>query len=132
MAGFRNSGNTPLALLFLRVSAGGMMFFSHGLGKFSSFSERLHKFADPFGLGPEVSFLFTLLAEGICSILVAIGLYTRLATIPLMITMAVAAFIIHAGDPWNKQEFPLLFFIAFTTILIAGPGKYSLDHSMGR
>lgn len=85
------------------------------------------KFADPFGLGPEVSLVMAIFAEVVCAGLVMIGFKTRWATIPLMITMLVAAFYAHWDDPFAKKEMPLLYFAVYLGILIAGGGKFSLS-----
>ena len=71
-------------------------------------------------------------AEFFCSIALMVGFITRGAVIPLIITMFVAAFVIHGDDPFNKKELALLFLTAYSVILITGPGKYSLDRLMGR
>ena len=119
-----------LGLLLVRLLAGGMML-THGLPKISRlFGEGPVKFADPFGLGPEVSLGLAIFAEVACSILVIIGFKTRWATIPLMITMLVAAFYAHAADPFGKKELSLLFFTLFLSILISGGGNYSVDGVM--
>jgi putative oxidoreductase len=120
-----------LGLLIVRLLSGGMML-THGLPKFDRlFGEGPVKFADPFGLGPEISLLLVLFAEVACSILVMIGFKTRLATIPLMITMLVAAFYVHGADPFGEKELPLLFFTVFGSILISGAGSYSVDQAIG-
>ena len=118
-------------LLVVRLLSGGMML-THGLPKFDRlFGEGPVKFADPFGLGPEISLVLVLFAEVACSILVMIGFKTRLATIPLMITMLVAAFYIHGADPFGEKELPLLFFTVFGAILISGGGSFSVDQAIG-
>ncbi len=61
------------------------------------------------------------------SILILIGFGTRLAAIPLIITMAVAAFLIHSADPFGKQEMAILYLVVYVVLLIAGSGRYSLD-----
>ena len=119
-----------LGLLLVRLLSGGMML-THGLPKIDRLmGEGPVKFADPFGLGPEISLVLVLFAEVACSILVMIGLKTRLATLPLMFTMLVAAFYIHGADPFGEKELPLLFFTVFGTILISGAGRYSVDWVM--
>ena len=116
-----------LGLLLVRLLSGGMML-THGLPKFDRlFGEGPVKFADPFGLGPEISLVLVIFAEVACSIFVMIGFKTRLATIPLMTTMLVAAFYAHADDPFGDKELPLLFFTVFLSILISGPGRYSVN-----
>jgi putative oxidoreductase len=88
-------------------------------------------FADPIGVGEEASLILTVFAEFVCGILLAIGLFTRAALVPLMVTMVVAVFIIHADDPFSKQEFGLLYLIPYVTLFLTGPGKLSLDKKLG-
>ena len=116
-----------LGLLSLRLSAGGIMAYSHGWGKLQSLMAGDMGFADPIGVGEEVSLVLTVFAEFFCGILVALGLFTRAALIPLIITMLVAVFIIHADDPFGKQEFGLLYLIPYVTLFLIGPGKLSVD-----
>lgn len=120
-----------LGLLAVRLLAGGMML-THGIPKIDRLvGDGPVKFADPFGLGPEISLVLVLFAEVACSILVMIGLKTRLATIPLMFTMLVAAFYIHGADPFGEKELTLLFFTVFGSILISGAGSFSVDQWIG-
>lgn len=119
-----------LGLLLVRLLSGGMML-THGIPKIDRLlGEGPVKFADPFGLGPEISLVLVLFAEVACSILVMIGFKTRLATLPLMFTMLVAAFLIHGADPFGEKELPLLFLTVFGSILISGAGSYSVDRVM--
>ena len=87
---------------------------------------------DPYGLGVTTSFVLVVFAEFVCSVLVILGLATRLATIPIIITMATAVIIAHANDPFGVKEKPLLFLVCFVFILIIGAGKYSVDNSLRR
>jgi putative oxidoreductase len=120
-----------LSLLFLRVFFGLLMCFAHGWPKLMSFAEYSTQFPDPIGFGSTVALSLTIFAEVVCALAVAFGLLTRLATIPLMITMLVAAFVIHAQDPFQKQEFALVFFGAYFAIFLAGSGQYSLQSMLG-
>lgn len=121
---------TSIGLLILRVIIGIFMMVGHGWGKLSNFAERADKFSDPLGVGSAASLTLTTFAEVFCSIALVLGLATRLATIPLIINMAVAAFVIHADDPWGRKEFALLYFVPFLTLFFTGPGRFSLDHKI--
>lgn len=118
---------TSIGLLVLRASFGLMMLFSHGLGKLTGFAENSDKFPDPLGVGNSLSMGLAIFAEFGCSILIILGLATRFAAIPLIVTMAVAVLVIHADDPWNKKEFALLYLAPFLTLVFTGAGRYSLD-----
>jgi putative oxidoreductase len=123
----QNNPLNSLSLLVVRVLSGGMML-THGIPKIGRLlGEGPVKFADPFGLGPEISLTMAIFAEVLCASLIMIGFKTRLATVPLMITMLVAAFYAHWDDPFGKKELPLLYFSVFLGILISGAGKYSID-----
>ena len=60
------------------------------------------------------------------------GLGTRLATIPLIITMLVAVFIVYGAAGFDKKEMGLLFLLVYVFLLVCGPGKYSIDHLISR
>lgn len=116
-----------VGLLLMRVALGAFMAFGHGWGKLASFSEKSATFPDPLGMGNPVSMALAIFAELFCSLAIVLGLATRLAAIPLIITMLVAAFVIHGDDPWRKKELALLYLIPFLTLVFTGPGRISLD-----
>lgn len=116
-----------LGLLAVRLLSGGMML-THGLPKFDRlFGEGPVKFADPFGLGPEISLGLVIFAEVGCTLLVMLGYKTRWATIPLLFTMLMAAFYAHGSDPFSDKEPALLFFTLFLGILVSGSGRLSVE-----
>lgn len=121
-----------VALLIARLGAGALMLF-HGIPKLMQlFAEGEIQFADPIGLGEEVSFMLAVFAEFFCSLLIFFGVATRLAVIPPMITMLVVVFIVHAEDGFNYQELGLHYLLIYLVLLIAGSGKYSLDNWLFR
>jgi len=122
--------HTSLAMLVLRVSLGVTMFFAHGLGKLHSFPNP--NFPDPFGIGPLPSLALAIFAEVFCSILLVLGLWTRLTLLPLMTTMAVAFFIIHGDDPFRSKELALIYLIGYVALFLGGPGQYSVDARIKR
>lgn len=115
-------------LLLLRL-AGGIFMLTHGIGKFSKlFGDDPIQFADPIGVGATASLALAVFSEVLCAILLIFGVGTRLAALPLLITMLVAAFIVHATDGFGRQELPLLYATLYLAIAIAGAGKFSIDH----
>jgi putative oxidoreductase len=66
-------------------------------------------------------------AEFFCALLVVLGLATRLAAIPLVFTMAIAAFVVNGSAPWGEKELPLLYLIPFLMLVFTGAGAYSFD-----
>ncbi|HEX6223646.1 MAG TPA: DoxX family protein [Chryseolinea sp.] len=119
-----------ICLLLVRVTVGGIMLV-HGIPKLNKLTAGGEiKFADPFGFGPQISLGLAVFAEVVCSIFIILGLGTRLAAIPLIITMAVAAFYAHANDPFATKEKPILLLIIFVMLMVFGSGRYSIDRLM--
>lgn len=119
--------NHDAGLLILRVFVGVTMLASHGWGKMMKLITGDTGFADVFGIGETASLILAVFAEVLCSLFIALGLFTRATLIPLIITMLVAVFVIHGDDPFGKKEFGLLYLIPYITLLLTGPGKYSID-----
>jgi len=104
------------------------MIYGHGWGKLLRlFSGEEIRFMDFLGMGPTVSLALAVFAEFFCALLVVFGAYTRLAALPLIFTMAVAAFVRHADDPFSSKEKALMYMFAYIAIAIAGAGWYSVD-----
>ena len=121
-----------ILVLILRISLAAFML-THGLPKLTKLLEGGEiQFGNPIGLGPSLSLILVVFAEFFCSILIGIGLGTRLAAIPLMITMLVAAFISHGADPFRRKEVALLYLLFYLTLFIIGSRKYSIDYLLTR
>lgn len=119
---------TNISLLLLRVTFGGLMLINHGWGKMLKlFGEGPVKFGDPIGVGVEASLGLAVFAEVGCAFLLVIGLFTRWASVPLLITMLVAAFIVHGYDPFGDKEAALLFAVPYAVLMLMGAGRYSVD-----
>lgn len=121
-----------IMLLVVRVAVGAMMFFVHGLPKLMDFQQKAHAFPDPFGLGGKVSLGMVVFAEVFCSLALILGLMTRLVSIPLAVTMGVAAFHIHAYDPFAKKELAIMYLLFYLLFIFNGGGRYALDDKIGR
>ncbi|RYY99004.1 MAG: DoxX family protein [Chitinophagaceae bacterium] len=121
-----------LATLLLRLGAGSLMMVNHGLDKLMHFSEKAHKFADPFHIGSTTSLALVVFAEFFCAAFLILGLFTRLACIPLIIAMGVALFLAHKGELFGQGESAAIFLTCFLALLMLGPGKASLDRFIGK
>lgn len=115
-----------LGLLILRVLVG-ITMLTHGLAKLTSFSELSATFPDPIGLGSTLSLILIIGAEVGCSLFVIVGAFTRLATIPLVFSMLVVIFVVHANDPFQMRELPFLYLGIYILLFFTGAGKISLD-----
>lgn len=120
------------ALLVLRLGAGSLMLVTHGFTKLTHFAQFAPKFSDPFHIGSTTSLAMVVFAEFFCAAFVILGLFTRLACIPLIIAMSVALFYASKSDFFGKGELSGLFLLVFFALLFTGPGKISLDRLIGK
>jgi putative oxidoreductase len=126
---FSNSfskGAFNLGAFILRVGLGALMIPNHGWAKLSGFAEKKDHFISFMGLSAEWSLRLATFAEFFCAILLILGLFTRLAAIPLIIVMLTALGVAHHWDILG-HELPFALLTGFIAILLLGPGKYSLD-----
>lgn len=121
-----------IGLLVLRLSVGLTMAFGHGLGKVPVSDRFVSGVAEMGFPMPTVFAWSAALSELVGGIFIALGLLTRPSALMLLVTMAVAVFVGHAGDPFGKRELGLLYGAASITIAVAGPGRFSLDALIGR
>ena len=121
-----------VAVLIIRVTVGLMLLLNHGIDKLKTFGQKQATFFDPFHIGSTTSLMLVLFAEVFCVVFVILGLFTRIMVIPIVISFLVAVFLAHKGQPITKAEPAILFLAAFTSILLMGSGKYSVDGAMGK
>lgn len=129
----------PFALPFLRITIG-LIFFLHGFEKFQGFLDagNLDGFAGYVASkGFEPGYLWgwlTLLSEMVGGLLLAFGLFTRLAAAFLTGMMVIIiiwfkgheAFLGHNGG----FEYELVYAVLVFTFLIRGGGKLALDNNL--
>ena len=118
------------SLLLLRVVLG-ILMIPHGFSKLTKFTTVVKEFPDPIHLGATVSLSLVIFAEFFCAVLLVAGLMTRLVVIPLIITMGVAVFMIHNSDFFGEAEQATLYLAGYLVLLVAGPGKVSMDRMLG-
>jgi len=119
------------AILLLRLTTGFLMM-SHGYDKLIHFATKHNSFMNFLGIGSTLSLSLAIFAEFFCSLFIIMGLFTRFAVIPLIITMCVALFKVHNGNVFGKGELDALFLAGYIVILFVGPGKVSVDTMMGK
>jgi putative oxidoreductase len=122
---------TDWSSLILRLTFG-LLMLSHGIPKLMKLLNGTMEFADPIGIGVPASLALTVFAEVVCSVLIVIGLWTRLALIPLIITMVVATFIVHINDDLGTKELALLYLLSYCALFLLGSGRFSIDAILKR
>lgn len=136
--GLLTSKTSPVSvsagLLVLRFFAGLSLFLKHGLEKLTGYSTMVQHFPNPLHIGAHASLAFALLSDGICSLLVFLGFATRLAAAIILINLLTAFFFVHHAALISNGHVELVWVYigAFAAILLAGPGRFSIDGRFGR
>ena len=126
-----SSAGKSIILLVARLIFG-FLFLNHGIAKWNAFVGFAETFPDPIGIGSTLSLWLVLFAEIFCSIGFMLGALFRLSLIPMIFTMCVALFVIHAGDPLDVKELSLMYLAIFALLFITGPGRFSIDGILKR
>ena len=132
-----NSINLDFGILLIRLIIGLLMAF-YGYEKLIHFQEMAvsdfwAKNVSFLGLKGSFPLSLTIFAEFFCSLLLILGLFTRLSLLPLLFCMAyifIVIFpfsIINKGDNGMEMNTAFLYFIIYAGLFYTGPGKYSLD-----
>jgi len=130
LGGAKGSGAIVLVRLLV-----GAVFLSEGIQKFLFPALGVGRFAKIGIPAPHFTAPFVGVVEIVCGALVVVGLLTRLAAIPLLITIGVAIvttkipMLVHQGF-WSmaheaRTDFCMLLGLLF--LLIEGAGSFSLD-----
>ncbi len=122
------SASTSAGLLVLRL-AGLSLFLKHGLEKLTGYSRMVQHFPDPIHVGAHAGLAFALLSDGICSVLVLIGLATRPASAVILTNLLVAFLFVHHAAFFSDGHVELvaIYIIVFATLVFTGPGRFSVD-----
>ena len=126
-----SAGAFNTAMLLLRLGMG-ILMMNHGYKKLLNFSTLQHKFTSFLGMGSTITLALVIFAEFFCALFIILGLFTRLAAIPLIIVMCVALFQAHDAQFFGKGEMASLYLTGFMVLLIIGPGKVSVDGLIGK
>jgi putative oxidoreductase len=126
---FSQGQSVSLLLARLAVAYG---FYDPAMQKWSDI-ESVATWFDSIGIPfPALNAYLAASTEILGVVLLTLGLFTRLISIPLMVVMVVAITTVHlshgfsAGD--NGFEIPLYYMLFLALFASFGAGKFSLDH----
>ncbi|MCI6161364.1 MAG: DoxX family protein [Prevotellaceae bacterium] len=130
---FPVKGYTKESSTFLLVSrfVFGLLLASHGWQKLMGFKTMSTQFPDPLGVGSDISLALAIFGELACSLSFVFGFLSRLVLIPMIFTMCVAFFTAHGGSI-AEGELAFSYMVLFLLLLLAGPGRFSIDALIGK
>jgi len=114
----------------------GYFFLESGWGKIHSLDDFAERFAEWGIPAPAFNAALSGWTEFLGGLLIVLGLFTRLASIPLFINMLVATLAgklkkVGGLDDFVELDGPL-YALSFLWLFFSGPGWVSLDHLLGR
>jgi len=121
--------STSIGLFVLRVFTGLSLFLRHGLEKLTGYSTMVQHFPDPIHIGAHAGLAFALLSDGICSVLVILGLAARPAAAIILVNLLTAFFLVHHAAFFSVPHVELVwvYAVVFAALLFTGPGSISVD-----
>lgn len=125
------AGAVNTAMFILRLALG-ILLMSHGYSKLVHFNSMSGHFMNFLGIGRSISLSLVIFAELFCTVFIILGLFTRLAAIPIIILLAVAIFKAHNGQIFGDGEKAMLYLAGYLAIILIGPGRVSVDSMIGK
>lgn len=125
-----------LSRLFIRLFVG-VMFLQFGIRQIITFQDVVNTMPMVFGMSSHTALIVMIALEIGCSLMIMLGFLTRIATIPAMFSLLVAVDRLLSNVPLDLPSdlgitqpvyLPIMFIGIFTYLLLAGPGKISLDY----
>lgn len=128
--GWLNSVPLSIPQVLARLAVAGV-FFRSGMTKIANWDLTVQLFQDEYHLPilpPDLAAAMGAGLELSMPVLLVLGLFTRLATLPLLgMTAVIEIFVYPQNWPEHLTWASLLIFL-----LVRGPGSYSLDHAIAR
>lgn len=135
VSGLTRPTEADFGLLCLRICFGLSLFLKHGWEKPTNFAQMAQHFPNPLHVGPVPGLLFALISDAICSVLVMLGLATRLTALWIFANIFIAWSFVHQfqffGRGADHGEAIVLYLGGFLALAIMGPGRFSLDRKLG-
>jgi putative oxidoreductase len=125
--------SSDAALLVLRVGAGFILFLRHGWEKVSQLTLLNPHFPDPLHIGRNTGWVLAMLSDGVCSLLIVLGVGTRWLSFYCFFNIFIAWAFVHHFTFLGKTpgadhgELIALYLVSFASLMVAGPGRYSID-----
>ena len=117
-----------IALLVFRIAVSIELVLAHGLKKLGIGVATAEVVPNPLHLPETINNAFAIAGNLVFPWLVMLGLFTRLAILPILAITLTGYFVVHWHDSLLEKDTPFMYSISFIFLWVVGPGKYSLDN----
>jgi putative oxidoreductase len=111
------------------------MFLQLSIRQMLDFDTIVPNFGGFWGLAPDVSVTILVIVELLCAVCIMLGFLTRIAVLCPLVLMLLVENVIMSSDKMLAAQlfnfhpgYPVMFIGIFIYMLLAGPGKISLDY----
>lgn len=126
--------DNDLGLLVLRLSTGGLMLF-HGVSKLINGVGPIGEMVAALGLPSFIAY-GSLLVELVASLIMVLGLWTRVAAAAMVFNMFIAILMAHMSVIFSLTpeggwaiELPMLYLLPALALIFTGGGRYALTRN---
>jgi putative oxidoreductase len=117
--------------LALRIMVFLPLFMKHGIEKLFTFGAMSQHYLDPVHIGPVPTLVIAMISDGICSVLIMLGLFTRWAALYSFCNLFVAWSVVHHFALVTRKdqagETIFVYMAACVALFFLGAGKFSID-----
>lgn len=117
-----------IVLLGFRVLLSVEMIYAHGLKKLGIGVAEAEQVPNPLHFPEAINNALAVSANILFPILVILGIFTRLAVLPILALTLTGYFVLHFHDAPLVKDTPFMYSLSYLVILFLGAGRYSLDH----
>jgi putative oxidoreductase len=121
-----------LSVLIFRVAVSIELMLAHGMKKIGIGVQVAEHVPNPLHLPGVLNEWFAIAGNLIFPVFVIVGLFTRLAILPILAITLTGYFVVHLHESILEKDTPFMYSVVFLLILFIGPGKYSIDSLLHR
>jgi putative oxidoreductase len=119
-----------ISLLVFRILVSLELIVAHGLKKIGIGVAQAEQVPNPLHLPESLNSFFAISANLFFPVLVILGLFTRIAVLPILAVTLMGYFVVHWNDSLLAKDTPFIYSVVYLFILVMGPGRYSADQSI--
>jgi putative oxidoreductase len=115
-------------MLLFRIALSLELMVVHGFKKVGINVAVAEKVPNPLQLNESVNNAFAVSANLFFPVFVILGLFTRIATLPILAVIVTGYFVVHWNDNLTVKDIPFMYSLSYLLIMVLGPGRYSVDY----
>ena len=123
-----SSAGFHISLFVFRILVSAELMMAHGLKKIGIGVVQAEQIPNPLCFPETLNRLFAVSANLFFPVMVIVGLFTRIAVLPILAVTLIGYFVVHWNDSLLEKDMPFMYSAVYLLLFVIGPGKYSADH----